>query len=194
MPSMWAPSHTPFATVHALMQQSTSPPQNGRSSYSQRAVLGEEFDRPTPAEHVGIKAPFPQRVQRPRRGRPWLPGSAHLVTVEVEVQPERRRRLPIGHPGPAARAGVPPKPSVAIRARVASQTSPGSPNRSRSTCQRSAGSESRSQEWTESAIADDSRTPSNSAPATRSGPTTVVVRSASTRPCPHRCRRACGHR
>jgi hypothetical protein len=33
---MSAPSHTPFATVQALMQQSTSPRQYGRFSYSQR--------------------------------------------------------------------------------------------------------------------------------------------------------------
>ncbi len=36
MPSTSAPSQTPFVSVQALMQQSTSPPQYGRSSYSQR--------------------------------------------------------------------------------------------------------------------------------------------------------------
>ena len=33
-----APSHVPLARVKALMQASTSPPQYGRSSYSQRAL------------------------------------------------------------------------------------------------------------------------------------------------------------
>ena len=32
MPVTSAPSHTPLARVHALMQQSTSPPQYGRFS------------------------------------------------------------------------------------------------------------------------------------------------------------------
>ena len=49
IPETSAPSHTPLARVKALMQQSTSPPQYGRSSYSQRLFAARRSAVPASA-------------------------------------------------------------------------------------------------------------------------------------------------
>src|SRR5829696_5110397 len=49
-------------------------------------VLGEEFGRAPLAQDSPVKSPLSQRVQRPWRRRPWLPGTlCRLGVVEVEV-------------------------------------------------------------------------------------------------------------
>ena len=49
MPVTSAPSHAPLASVKALMQQSTSPPQYGRSSYSHRLLAASSSAVPARA-------------------------------------------------------------------------------------------------------------------------------------------------
>ncbi len=142
-PSTSAPSQTPFASVHALMQQSTSPPQYGRPSYShrlfaaRRSAVSVSADASTPhsrsefSDHVVAVHgwPAPSAASGPWKSKP--PG----------------KNAPPAHwPSGSCRASSrAPNPSVATRARVAAQTSSEAPSRSRSTCQRSAGSESSSQ-------------------------------------------------
>ena len=105
MPVTSAPSHTPFATVQALMQQSTSPPQYGSSSYSQR-----EFAASSSA------------VRLSRRTSASIPHSRSELRVQVvAVQgwpplpprdrgsrspPGRTRRPPIDRRHPATQEGV----------------------------------------------------------------------------------------
>ena len=97
-----APSHSPFINVQALMQQSTSPPQYGRSSYSQRLFAARRSGRVR--EDRRIQPPLAQRVQRPGRRCPRLTGSLRrLRALEVEARRERTPRRPTGHPGPADR-------------------------------------------------------------------------------------------
>src|SRR4051812_1396254 len=69
---MSAPSHTPFATVQALMQQSTSLLQYGRFSYSQRQFA------------VRSSAVF-GRYPRPRR-LPDLGGRADQIALDLPAQ------------------------------------------------------------------------------------------------------------
>ena len=114
----------------------------GQSSYSHR-LFSARSSAVRPAQNGGIEAPLAQRVERPRRRGPRLAGTfGGLGAVEVEVAGKKAppAHCPSGSCSASSRA---PKPSVAILARVASQTADGSRTRSRSTCQRSAGSESR---------------------------------------------------
>ncbi len=110
-------SHAPLARVNALMQQSTSPPQYGRSSYSQRLFAASRSAVPASAA----------------AWRPHSPSvlSAHVVAVHgcpapsAASKPEKSK--PFGKLRPARPLAVGilqhkqprPNPSVAMRARVA---------------------------------------------------------------------------
>ena len=60
------------------------------------AVRGEQFGRAALTQDSGVEAPLPQRVQRPRRRRPRLPGTfCRLGAVEVEVCGEERAARPL---------------------------------------------------------------------------------------------------
>src|SRR4051794_1122188 len=138
-----AQPHT-VAPVQALMQQSTSPLQYDKSSYSQRQLS---------ARSSTVRRSRSTAASRPH-SRNEL--SVHVVAVHGCPAPSAAsgpsksksagKNAPPAHwpSGPWSASRRAPKPSVAILARVASQTSGGSPTRSRSTCQRNAGSESRS--------------------------------------------------
>jgi hypothetical protein len=55
------------------------------------AVLGEKLGRAALAQDSAVEAPLPQRVERPRRRRPGLPGTfCRFRTVKVEVRGEER--------------------------------------------------------------------------------------------------------
>ena len=93
-PSTSAPSQTPFASVQALMQQSTSPPQYGRSSYSQRLFAASRCGGVR--QHGRVDSPLAQRVQRPCRRRPRLARALRrLRPVEVEAGGEERAAGPL---------------------------------------------------------------------------------------------------
>src|SRR5882757_7645162 len=61
------------------------------------AVLAELLGRAALAQYGGVEAPLPQRVERPRRRRPGLPGIfCRFRTVKVEVGREERATRPLG--------------------------------------------------------------------------------------------------
>src|ERR1700757_1465583 len=60
------------------------------------AVFGEKLGGAALAQHGGVKAPIPQRVERPRRRRPGLPGTfRRLRTVKVEACGHERAAGPL---------------------------------------------------------------------------------------------------
>lgn len=60
------------------------------------AVLGEKLGRAAFAQDRGLEAPLPQRVERPRRCRPGLPGIfCRFRTVKVEACGEERAARPL---------------------------------------------------------------------------------------------------
>ncbi len=95
MPVTSAPSHTPFATVQALMQQSTSPPQYGRSSYSQRLFAASSSavrrSRRTAASSPHSRSEFSVHVVAVH----GCPPVCRLGAVEVEVGREERAARPL---------------------------------------------------------------------------------------------------
>src|SRR5262249_36102906 len=123
------------------MQQSTSPPQYGRPSYSQRLFAASRSAGPARAE-----ASRPQS----RRGL-----SVHVVAVQrcpapppgpgTAGQPGRREPPAPCPRGSCSSGTCPQTPPGGFRVPAPPAASRGAAARSRSTCQRNAGSESSSQ-------------------------------------------------
>ena len=126
------------------MQQSTSPPQYGRSSYSQRLFSASSSAVRRSAARPG-RGPTPA-ASSASTSSPSTAGRHRLPPRDRRSRSPRgrTRRRPTGRRDPGARAAARRSP----RSRPARASPPrprrGSPSRSRSTCQRSAGSESSS--------------------------------------------------